>query len=139
MGVVLVPLAFEQANAQTVGLKEGQWVKYIPFCSVQASAPNDELEKELENEFEKLCSDAIKERFGVADVNDIEWYKVKISKINGAQVTFDTSIKVKGSAEKSMGNSISNIGRNDGFPEWAIPVGLGVGDQISTPKNYSPL
>ena len=139
MGIVLAPLAFEQASAQTIGLKEGQWVKYIPSCHVQASAPNDELEKKLENDFEKQCYDTMKERFGVAGANNVEWLKVKVSKIDGNKVTFDTSIKVKGSAEKSMGSSINDIVRNAGLPVWAIPVGLGVGDQISTPKNYSPL
>ena len=137
LGIILVPATFEQASAQTVGLKEGQWVKYTVGCWGNAYTSNDELEKKLEDKLDKDCSTFTKKIFGVAGVNEIEWVKVKVSKINDAQVTFDTSIKVKGSAEKSMGSSINNVGF--GFTEWAIPVGLRVGDQISTPKNFSPL
>lgn len=139
LGIVLVPAAFEQASAQTVGLKEGQWIKYTVSCWGNAYTSNDELEKKLEDKLDKDCSTFTKKIFGVTGVNEIEWVKVKVSKINDAQVTFDTSIKVKGSAEKSMGSSINNVGKNDGFPEWAIPVGLSVGDQISAPENFSPL
>ena len=139
LGIVLVPAAFEQASAETVGLKEGQWVKYKVECWGSAYTSNSGLEKKLENMLDDECSTFTKGCCGVAGANNIEWVKVKVSKIDGTQVTFDTSIKVKGSAEKSMGSSISNIGRNAGLPEWAIPVGLGVGDQIATPENHSPL
>ena len=141
MGIVLAPLAFEQANAQTVGLKEGQWVKYIPNCIAAVHISDNELKMEKKDIMEKHCSNSMKERFGVTDVNDIEWYKVKVSKVDGTEVTFDESIKVKGSAEKSMGVPLTiPLGSNWSFEEMlAIHVGLGIGDQIPLPLNYSPL
>ena len=139
LGIVLVPAAFEQASAQTVGLKEGQWVKYTVDCRAYAFISDEEQKKKLKDKLDEDCSKSMKQRYGVTNVDNIEWYKVKVSKIDGTKVTFDESIKVRGSAEKSMGRSVIDIASYGDLPEWAIPVGLRVGDQIPTPENYSPL
>ena len=130
LGIVLAPLAFEQASAQTVGLKEGQWVKYIPSCIVNVSISDNELKMEKKDIMEKYCSEIAEIKFGVTDVNDIEWYKVKVSKVDGTEVTFDESIKVKGSAEKSMGSYGILLESLHLSKPFAIHVGLGIGDQI---------
>ena len=139
LGIVLVPAAFEQASAQTVGLKEGQWVKYTVDCRAYAFISDEEQKKKLKDKLDEDCSKSMKQRYGVTNVDNIEWYKVKVSKIDGTKVTFDESIKVRGSAEKSMERSVIDIASYGDLPEWAIPVGLRVGDQIPTPENYSPL
>ena len=72
LGIVLVPAAFEQASAQTVGLKEGQWIKYTVSCWGNANTSNDELEKKLEDKLDKDCSTFTKKIFGVTGVNEIE-------------------------------------------------------------------